>query len=295
MRKIIIISIFLLFVSLNIVALAAKPNSVPNKAIVSIPNNAKKIKDGLYYLGKKNHKGKQVEGYAIFRYKKVPTKPDIECGNGICEPGENINKCPQDCGGSDNNEPDTSSCYTFLAKDAKWKSVEPYLVNPSNQEGLDETYLSVNLEQDILKWENYAEQEIIGFGFLTDEILIADTESPDDKNEVYFGEIAEPNAIAITIIWGVFSGPPPFRELIEWDQVYNQVDYDWSADCAIQDCNAKMDFENIATHELGHSAGLGDIYDSSCELVTMYGYAGFGEINKRSLEDGDINGINKLY
>jgi subtilisin len=28
-------------------------------------------------------------------------RPDTECGNGACEPGENVNKCPQDCSGDD--------------------------------------------------------------------------------------------------------------------------------------------------------------------------------------------------
>ena len=56
-----------------------------------------------------------------------------------------------------------------------------------------------------------------------------------------------------------------------------------------------MDLENIATHELGHSIGLGDLYTSSCAQETMYGYADFGEISKRDLNSGDILGISKLY
>jgi hypothetical protein len=56
-----------------------------------------------------------------------------------------------------------------------------------------------------------------------------------------------------------------------------------------------MDFDNIATHELGHSCGLGDLYTSDCSQQTMYGYASNGETNKRTLECGDIAGISELY
>jgi len=56
-----------------------------------------------------------------------------------------------------------------------------------------------------------------------------------------------------------------------------------------------MDFENIATHELGHSVGLDDLYDERSSEQTMYGYASYGETKKRTLEDGDINGVYQLY
>jgi len=56
-----------------------------------------------------------------------------------------------------------------------------------------------------------------------------------------------------------------------------------------------MDFPNIATHELGHSFGLNDLYTDGCSTQTMYGYADYGEIDKRDLEDGDIQGIWELY
>ena len=56
-----------------------------------------------------------------------------------------------------------------------------------------------------------------------------------------------------------------------------------------------MDIENIVTHELGHTFGMGDLYDSNCANETMYGYASEAETNKRTLESGDIEGVSKLY
>ena len=55
-----------------------------------------------------------------------------------------------------------------------------------------------------------------------------------------------------------------------------------------------MDFENIATHELGHSIGMGHP-SSECIEETMYAYADFGETKKRTLNTGDIEGISELY
>jgi len=56
-----------------------------------------------------------------------------------------------------------------------------------------------------------------------------------------------------------------------------------------------MDLENIMTHELGHSIGLSDIYTDSCSSVTMYGYSNYGDVEKRSLENPDILGLQSMY
>ena len=129
-----------------------------------------------------------------------------------------------------------------------------------------------NLAVDIDKWEDAAGTDILG-----DEVAGvvdgADLDSPDEKNEVYFADIDENGVIAMAIVWGVFGGPPPFRKLVEWDQIYDDVDFDWSSNGEA----GKMDFENIATHELGHSVGLGDLYNDECLEQTMYGWAVNGE------------------
>jgi hypothetical protein len=57
----------------------------------------------------------------------------------------------------------------------------------------------------------------------------------------------------------------------------------------------KMDVQNIMTHEFGHWCGLADLYNDVDYWLTMYGYAGYGEIYKRSLGLGDINGLRAVY
>jgi hypothetical protein len=62
-----------------------------------------------------------------------------------------------------------------------------------------------------------------------------------------------------------------------------------------------VDVQNIMTHEAGHWLVLGDLYDDMTGFVasdaeqTMYGYAGQNELKKRSLEFGDIAGIQEIY
>ena len=107
-----------------------------------------------------------------------------------------------------------------------------------------------------------------------------------------FGDIQNSGAIAVAIVWGIFSGPPSVRELVEYDVVFDNADYTWG------DATSNplvMDFENIATHEFGHATGMADLYTSQCSEQTMYGYANYGEINKRTLEAGDIKGVQELY
>lgn len=216
--------------------------------------------------------GELVEGYAFIHYKKAFAKG----GKG---------------GGS-------NTCYGYLASGAKWKTVEPWLMNTSNSFGLDGGYLFTNQIDNIAKWEDATDgiignnigANILGLGTSVGDILVADETTPDGLNEAYFGAVSDPNAIAVTIVWGVFGGPPAGRYLMEWDQVFNTA-YDWSG---TGEAN-KMDFENISTHELGHSVGMADLYTSACVNETMYGYADYGQTNKRDLNAGDITGIDKLY
>ena len=108
------------------------------------------------------------------------------------------------------------------------------------------------------------------------------------KNEVFFGDYEQNGVIAVTSVWGTTSGPPSQREIVEWDQLYD-LDFAWSTSGDLD----SMDFENIATHEIGHATGMGHP-DNSCTEETMYYQASVGETKKRSLNAGDITGINKL-
>ncbi|MBI2208736.1 matrixin family metalloprotease [Candidatus Woesearchaeota archaeon] len=271
-----IIFAFLIISILISVYAMAKPNTdrvtatnVKSGNVVVIPANAVEVAPDVFSLGTATDvDGRVVEGFMFVDRKRENAKPPWAGGGG---------------GGA-------TKCYSFLAKGAKWKVLEPWVVNPANTEGLSDSFVLGNLAADITKWEDASSTNILGSGSINTSNLVADTQSTDGANEVYFGDVDSPGAIAVTIVWGIFSGPSFARELVEWDQIYDQVDYDWSSTGQAD----KMDFENIATHELGHSVGMGHP-PSECTEETMYAYAGFGETKKRDLNAGDITGVNELY
>lgn len=241
--------------------------------VLSIPAHAVEVADNVFSLGEAYDEGsgQVVEGFMIIHPKSEKAK-----GGGSAKP-----------------KPTASSCYTYLASGAKWKGApEPWVVNASNDDGMSEISVFEILQGGIAKWEDAAAYDILGQGSKTNTTLVADETAPDGANEVFFASLADDRTIAVTIVWGFFGGAPQNRQLIEWDQVYNS-NYSWT-DSIVSDPNA-MDFDNIATHELGHSVGMGDLYNSSCTAETMYGYSTEGDISKRDLNAGDIAGISKLY
>jgi len=250
--------------------LAAKPTPIytvtpsGDRATVAIPDKAYEVAPNVFYLGTAVDNGKIVEGYAFIDYKKEFAKPPSVGGKGV------------------------AACYGFLAKGAKWKTTEPYVVGDVD---------AVATARDLETWDSQVPSFEIFGSQGAGSVDGADTITPDDKNEIMFGDISSPGAIAVAIVWGIFSGPPSTRELVEYDVVFDNVDYNWY-DCTQTSCtseNKGMDFENIATHELGHAAGMADLYPSQCSEQTMYGYAAPGETKKRDLDTGDIKGVQELY
>lgn len=231
-------------------------------ATIVVPQEAIDHSTAIVPLGSAfDGQGKEVEGYAIIHYQDGYVSTKV--------------KVPRD---------PAASCYTFLARGAKWKVTEPYVVAAD----VPADAVARNLES----WDVQVAFEVFGNRDTASVADGPDTIASDGKNEVMWGAISDPGVIAITIVWGVFSGPTWNRELVEWDVVFNNVDFVWGD--ATLDLQV-MDFENIATHEFGHAAGMGDLYTSTCSAQTMYGYASIGEIIKRTLEVGDINGVKALY
>jgi hypothetical protein len=183
-----------------------------------------------------------------------------------------------------------TTCYTFLAKDAKWKTVEPYYINPTNIDEVSEAMLTASTTAGVDAWETGATYNILGDGIVSYSASY-NNGAYDGDNTLSFGSVSEPGAIAVTTVWGYFGGPPRFRELLEWDMLLDDG-FDWgNSDVEPQ----KMDVQNIITHELGHAVGMGDLYEAGCAEETMYGYSTEGDTEKRDLNSGDIEGINKLY
>ena len=172
-------------------------------------------------------------------------------------------------------------CFATLAKGARIKTTEGYITDID----VDATLTETSLES----WDSEVDFEVFGARDVGGVVDGADTISPDGKNEVMFEDLGTTSTVAYTIVWGVFSGPPRQRELVEWDVVFNS-DYDWS----LSGEAGKMDYQNVATHEFGHALGLGHP-DDSCSDETMYRFVSLGETKKHDLNAGDITGVNEIY
>jgi hypothetical protein len=213
-----------------------------------------------------------LEKVVFIHYKKDFGKPGTECGNGVCESGER-KTCPADCSGGEE-----TACYKFLKGKAKWRSTESY-------------YVSSNVNADavgagVAEWENYG-GEIFGQQISGERPW----DTYDGYNAITYGDFVdecelagqEPCVIAVTGVWILG------KSILEYDMIFDS-DFAWS-----NNDSSAMDWQNIATHELGHSAGMGDLYDGVCSEETMYGYSSEGETKKRDLNTGDIAGIQALY
>lgn len=159
----------------SVFVLATPATNTHSGAVVNIPAQAVEVSKGVFDLGTAVVEGKVVQGYMFIHYdeaydsKKGYAKPPWAGGGG------------KDKGGS--------TCYAHLAKGAKWKSVESWVVNPANSEGLSDSFVFSNLDSDIQKWEDEAAYNAFGSGSITSDALVADESSPDGLNEVYFGKV----------------------------------------------------------------------------------------------------------
>lgn len=182
---------------------------------------------------------------------------------------------------------DDEGSYTYIASGLKWKTVEDFYVNTDTApiDGFD-----VLIGMGMTTWEDAAGVTI--FGEIYEGNVNVNPNVYNEDNEIAFQPLNDNQVIAVTIVWGYFNVPPKFREIKEVDMIFNTY-FDWGT--YEYDGADVMDVLNIATHELGHAAGMGDLYDATSTLETMYGLSTEGEIIKRDLYYGDIAGIKNLY
>ncbi len=177
----------------------------------------------------------------------------------------------------------TETCYKLLG--VKWNNLPvSYVINPTNS-GLPETFVTIVISTSAETWDSATSKELINDVYAVD--YSAQYGVQNFKNAIAFGDYPDNNVIAVTSVWFTRVG----KQIVEFDQLYN-TRFSWG-DAAINP--AVMDLQNIATHELGHGVGLGDIYSTTCSAVTMYGYSTNGETSKRTLEQPDITGLQKMY
>jgi len=184
--------------------------------------------------------------------------------------------------------PKPPACYKLITgSKAKWV-VPPavnYVINPTNSQGLAPEFITGAVSTSAETWDAATSKELMNNTYTIDYDAAYGVQNY--KNEISFGNYPTAGVIAVTTVWY----NPATKAIVEFDVMF---DTDWAWGDATSDV-AKMDLQNIATHEMGHGIGLADVYETACNAVTMYGYSDYGEIQKRTLEIPDVTGIQKLY
>ncbi len=190
-------------------------------------------------------------------------------------------------------KPDTAKpaqsiiCYKFLTPSTiKWLTTVNYSINISNSQGLSSDFIASAVKTAAETWDSAIGKELMNNNAPSfDPTTTYGVQ--DYKNSITFGNYPSNGVIAVTSVWY----NTRTKTIVEFDMMF---DNDWTwGDASINP--SVMDLQNIATHELGHAVGLADIYSATCSPLTMYGYSGYGETQKRTLESADIAGLQTLY
>jgi hypothetical protein len=100
--------------------------------------------------------------------------------------------------------------------------------------------------------------------------------------------------LATECTW-VFPQPFANNNILESDVRFNTTEFLWTNNPAGMGCNNVYDLRSIATHEFGHSFGLGHVLERYHPLQTMSEFADPCDASQRSLGRGDVYGLRNTY
>jgi len=179
---------------------------------------------------------------------------------------------------------------------SKYPSGVPYTINPSGamaRYGLSQSAVVSAIESSFQTWDAAAGRNIFTNNPSVSYVAQVGPSEPDFKNVVTWGSL-QSGTVAETYMW-VNTTTGRYADV---DLVFNTA-YRWGIDPDGEGPqhlpNNTLDIRDACTHEAGHWAGLGDLYDQNSSTETMYGYISYGETFKISLARGDIDGVRALY
>ena len=167
---------------------------------------------------------------------------------------------------------------TFGYGGCKWGSTSAlYRVNANTTDTTAEEAL---VDAAAATWNAASDFRFVDGGSTT----ITSSTYSDGVNAVYWSTLTV-GILAQNTYWAYTSAP---ETIIAWDVAFNDY-YTWGSGTS-----GTYDIQTIATHELGHSLNLRDLYGPRDADKIMYGYGSAGQV-KRVLSAGDIAGAQWIY
>jgi hypothetical protein len=169
--------------------------------------------------------------------------------------------------------------YAYTLTGYKW-NVTPVLMyaNPNTPDvaaSAVETALKVGMNA----WKGYTTFQFTYGGRVTDTAAVV-----DGRNVILFRNASNGTALATSYNWSS-GGSRIDSDIIFWDKTYRFF-------TGTSGCASGAYIEDVATHELGHAAGLSH---SSLTGATMYSKSTYCTQSLRSLSSDDISGLKALY
>lgn len=152
-------------------------------------------------------------------------------------------------------------------------------------------------------WDEAVEQSL----FTDDSTVIIDDSkkvinpfseeyAPDGFNLNGFMNLGN-DYLSLTAFWTDLSEKDGYYSIIESDIVYN-LDFKWTDDEKQAENTGKLDLQSVALHELGHTIGLGDLYNLNDGDERKLDYAQVMNLYdgpQRTLGNGDLAGAQEMY
>lgn len=187
----------------------------------------------------------------------------------------------------------TGPCYGYFAEGSYWRAATRYALDTSNAQGLSDSFVAAAMSNAAARWNDALHKRNVFTGRdTTRQAHVNANFAPNGHNDVVFGALDEPGALAITVLYGVFSADAWRNKLVEFDVVFDDHEFAWG-DAGIDPL--VYDLASVAVHEFGHAAGMVDIGGDQCSDVTMYYSVAKGATNKRTLADADVVGVRRLH